>query len=66
MLTGVNVRVLLHVALLVEALAAVRTRIRPGVAVDQQVRGQRAGALERFAALLALEYLLDVVDGPAK
>lgn len=38
-----------------EAFAAVRARIRPCVAVDQQMRGQRAGALEGLAALLALK-----------
>lgn len=53
--TGVNVGVLLHVGLLVEALAAVLARVGPRVRVDEQVRGERRGALERLAALLALE-----------
>lgn len=53
--TGVYVRVLLHVRLLMEALAAVLARVGPRVRVDEQVRGQRRGALERLAALLALE-----------
>lgn len=66
LLTGVDVRVLLHVALLVESLATVGTRIRPRVAMDEQMCGQRAGALERFAALLAFEHFLHVVDGPGE
>lgn len=36
-LTGVDVRVLLHVGLLVEAFAAVLAGIRSGVTVDQQM-----------------------------
>lgn len=36
-LTGMDVRVLLHVGLLVESLAAVLARVRPGVTVDQQM-----------------------------
>lgn len=46
---------LLHVGLLVEALAAVGARVRARVAVDEQMRGQGAGALEGLAALLALK-----------
>lgn len=37
-----------------EALAAVLAGVGPRVRVDKQVRGQRAGALEALAALLAL------------
>lgn len=58
------VGVLLHVALLVEALATIVAWIRPRVAVDEQVGGQSAGALESLAALLALEHLLHVVHRP--
>lgn len=54
MLTGVNVCMFLHVGLLVEPLPAVLARVGPGVGVDQQVRGQGAGPLEGFTALLAL------------
>lgn len=50
-----NVRVLLHVGLLVEALAAKLARVRSGVRVDQQVCGQRGRPLERLAALFALQ-----------
>ncbi len=46
---------LLHVGLLVEALAAVGARVGPGVRVDEQVGRERRGALERLAALLALQ-----------
>jgi len=60
----VDVGVLLHVALLVEPLAAVVAGIRPRVAVDEQVGGQCAGALEALSALLALEHLLHVVHRP--
>lgn len=49
-----DVGVLLHVGLLVEALATVGARIRTCVAVDEQMRGQGAGALEGLAALFAL------------
>jgi len=47
--------VLLHVRLLVEALAAVLARVGPRVRVDEQVRGQRGRALEALAADLAVE-----------
>jgi len=60
----VDVGVLLHVALLVEPLAAVVAGVRPRVAVDEQVGGQGAGALEALSALLALEHLLHVVHRP--
>lgn len=42
---------LLHVGLLVEALATVLARIGPCVRVDEQVRGQGRGPLELLAAL---------------
>lgn len=58
------VGVLLHVALLVESLAAVAAGIRPRVAVYEQMRGEGAGALEALAALFALKDLLHVVHGP--
>lgn len=48
---------LLHVRLLVKSLAAIITRERPDVGVDQHVSGQGRGAFEMFAARLALEYL---------
>lgn len=50
-----NVRVFLHVRLLVEPLAAVLAGVRPRVRVDEQVRGQSGGALEGFPAHLALK-----------
>lgn len=49
-----NVRVLLHVGLLMEALAAISAWIGTRIAVNQQMRGQCAGTLEGLAALLAL------------
>ena len=51
--TGVRVRVLLHVGLLVERLAAVRAAERADVGVDQQVRAERRRAPERLAAVSA-------------
>lgn len=39
-LTGVYVGVLLHVGLLVETLATILAGIWPGIAVDEQMRGQ--------------------------
>jgi len=60
----VYVGVLLHVAFLMEPLAAELARIRPRVRVDQKVSAERAGPLEGFAALLALEHLLRRVHGP--
>lgn len=53
--TCVDEGVLLHVRLLVEPLAAVLARIRPRVGVDEQVSGERGGALEALAADLATE-----------
>ena len=55
LLARVNVRVLLHVGLLVEALVAVAARERPDVGVDEQVRGERGGALEVLAARATVE-----------
>lgn len=57
-LTCVNVGVLLHVRLLVEALAAELAGVRPRVRVDEQVGGQRGRALEGLAAHPALEAAL--------
>ena len=51
--TGVCVRVLLDVGLLVERLAAVRAAERADVGVDQQVRAKRRRAPERLAAVSA-------------
>jgi hypothetical protein len=65
-LTGVDVCVLLHVRLLVEALATELTRVRSRVRVDEQVCGQSGGPLERLPALLTLENLLNVVDRSGK
>lgn len=59
MLTSMDVGVFLHVRLLMEPFTAVLAGIRPGVAVDQQVRWQRAGPLERFPALFALNKVLE-------
>ncbi|KAJ4449542.1 hypothetical protein ANN_00943 [Periplaneta americana] len=53
--------VLLHVGLLVEALAAELAGVRSRVRVDEQVRGQRGRALERLAALLALQHMSHAV-----
>ena len=50
-----NVRVLLHVRLLVEALPAVLARVGARVAVDEQMSGQRRRPLEALAALFTLE-----------
>jgi hypothetical protein len=65
LLTGVDVGVLLHVGLLVEALATELARVGSRVRVDQQVRGESGRTLEGLAALFALEHLLHVVNGPA-
>ena len=64
LLTGVYVGVLLHVGLLVEALAAELARVGARVGVDEQVRGERRRALERLAALAALERPVGAVNGP--
>ena len=58
-----DVGVLLHVGLLVEALAAVGARVRARVGVDEQVRGQRGRPLEALQALRALEALFLAVHG---
>lgn len=60
--TGVNVGVFLHVRLLVEPFAAVLTRVRPRVRVDEQVRGESGGALECFATHLAFKAFFLRVD----
>jgi hypothetical protein len=51
----VDVRVLLHVGLLVESLAAMRAWVWSGVAVDEEVGGEGGGALEALRAQPALE-----------
>ena len=50
-----DVGVLLHVGLLVEALAAVGARVRARVGVDEHVCGQRGRPLEPLPTLPALE-----------
>lgn len=44
--TSVNVRVFLHIRLLVEPLAAVLAGVRPRVRVDEQVCGESGGAFK--------------------
>ena len=51
-----DVRVLLHVRLLVKPLAAVLAGVGPRVAVDEEVCRQCAAALEGLAALVALQF----------
>lgn len=58
------VRVLLHVALLMESLAAKLTRVGPRVRVYEQVSAQGGRPFEGLAALLALEHLLRGVNRP--
>lgn len=58
------VGVLLHVALLVETLAAELAGVGPSVRVYEQVGTECARAFERLAALFALEDLLRRVDRP--
>ena len=53
--TCVDVRVFLHVRLLVESFAAVLAGVGSRVAVDEQVRGEGARALKTFAALFTLK-----------
>lgn len=65
-LTGMNVGMLLHVTFLVKPLPAEPARIRPGIAVDQQVRRQRARSLERLPALLTFEYFLYTMHSSVK
>lgn len=50
-----NVSVLLHVGLLMKALAAVLARVGSRVRVDQQVCGEGGAPLKALAALLALQ-----------
>lgn len=61
-----NVRVLLHVALLVKPFAAVRARIRPRITMDEKVRRESAGPLESLSALLAFEHFLHVMHSPVE
>lgn len=60
-----DVGMLLHVALLMKPLPAEPARIRPGIAVDQQVRRQRTGPLECLPALFAFEYFLYTMHSSA-
>ena len=53
-----DVRVLLHVGLLMETLAAVHAGVRSRIGMDEQVRGQCRRALEAFAARFTLEAAL--------
>ena len=53
--TCMNIRMLLHVWLLVEPLAAVWAWVGAGVAVDEQVGGQGAAPLEGLPALRTLK-----------
>lgn len=50
-----NVCVLLHVRFLVEPLATELAGVGPGVRVNEEVRGQSRGPLERLAAHLAFK-----------
>lgn len=54
-LTGMNVRVFLHVRLLMKPLAAVLAGIRSGVGMDQKVGAESARTFEGFSALFALQ-----------
>lgn len=54
--TRVYERVLLHVRLLVEALAAVLAGVGPRVGMYEQVSGQRGRALEDFPAHAAAKF----------
>lgn len=53
-----NVGVLLHIRLLMEALPTVLAGIRPGVRVDQQVSRQGGRSLEGLSAHFALKAFL--------
>lgn len=59
-----NVGVLLHVALLMKPFAAVRAGVWSSITMNEEVRGQRAGPLERLATLFALKHFLHVVHSP--
>lgn len=61
-LTRVDVRVFLHVALLMESLATELTRIWSGVGMDEQMSAEGAGPLEGFTALFALKDFFRGVD----
>ena len=50
-----NVRVLLHVGLLMETLATMLTGERARIGMDEKVCGERGRAFERFATDLALK-----------
>jgi len=64
LLTGVYISVLLHIALLVESLAAELARVRSRVRMDQKVSAERARSFEGFTALLAFEHFLCGVHSP--
>ena len=49
-----DVRVLFHIGLLMEPLAAILAWIRPSVRMYEQMGAEGARTLERLAALLAL------------
>lgn len=53
--TCMNVSMFLHIRLLVESLSAVLTRIRPRIAVDEQVGGEGGRAFEALSTLFTLE-----------
>lgn len=53
--TCVNVGVLLHVRLLMKPFTAILAGVGTGVRVNEQMRGQRGRALERFATLATAE-----------
>lgn len=57
LLAGVNIRVLLHVGLLVKPLATVLAGKRARVRVDEHVRGERGGAFEALAAVRTGKHL---------
>lgn len=57
LLSCVHEHVFLHVGFLVESFAAIITRERSDVGVDEHVRGQGRGTLEMFTTSLALKYL---------
>ena len=50
-----NIGVFLHVGFLMESFPTIVARVRPGVAVDEKVRGQSAAAFKSFPALRTLK-----------
>lgn len=63
LLTCMNVCVLLHVRFLMESFTTIVARVRPGVTVDEKMRGQSAATFESFPALWTLEDPLRSVCG---